>query len=203
MWKWSGAALLLTTALFVQACAPKAAETDCGFVQNSYGERVSWKNDGIITLYIHESVPNEYIGAVQAAAETWERSVGHKLFYIETRKVGGEVAPHRDGKNIIYFMDTWEANRSTEQARTSIYWNGDQIAEADIRVNAKNFQFYWEQYKFSTKVNIEALLLHEMGHVLGLKHKDTGGSVMATYLPSGADRIQLASTDVTDLKCEY
>ncbi len=209
MWKWFGAALLLSVALFVQACAPKAADSDCGFVQNSYGERVSWKNEGIIDLYIHESFPNEYIPALQRAALTWERSAGRRLFNINTStKEGGAIAPHKDGKNVIYFMNTWESNRSTEQARTSIYWNGDQIAEADIRVNAYNFSFYWkESYttaaEFNPNVNIEALLLHELGHVLGLKHKDSGGSVMATYLPSGANRIQLASTDVSDLKCEY
>ena len=202
MWKWLGAALLLSTALFVQACAPKSADNDCGFVQNSYGERVSWKNEGIVTLYIHQSVPDEYIPAIQSAADTWEKSVGHRLFNIVTTKVGGPIAPHKDGTNVIYFMDTWESNRSTEQARTSIYWNGDQIEEADIRVNAKDFKFYWSD-KIANRVNIEALILHEMGHVLGLKHKDTGGSVMATYLPSGADRVQLASTDVSDLKCEY
>lgn len=52
-------------------------------------------------------------------------------------------------------------------------------------------------------VNIEALILHEMGHVLGLKHKDGSGSVMATYLASGEDRVNVTGVDSTDLKCEY
>lgn len=203
MRKWLAAAVLLSIAFTLQACAPKAAENDCGFVQNSYGERVSWKDEGIVTLYLHESVPTEYIGAVQSAAATWERSVGHKLFNIDTNKISGDAVPRKDGKNVIYFLQDWEPDRSMEQGRTSLYWVGDKVSEADIRINAKNFQFYWGQDKYSNKVNIEALLLHEMGHVLGLKHRDMGGSVMATYLPSGVDRIQLASTDVTDLKCEY
>jgi hypothetical protein len=42
-----------------------------------------------------------------------------------------------------------------------------------------------------------------MGHVLGLKHKDFGGSVMATYLPADDDRVIPASTDVSALQCEY
>lgn len=202
MRKWLGAALLLTSALLIQACAPKS-QSDCGFVQNSYGERVSWKSEGPVTMRIHESVPAEYVAAIQSAADTWERSVGHKLFIIDINRVAGPIAPHKDGTNIIYFMDTWEANRSTEQARTSIYWNGDQIAEADIRVNAKDFRFYWNGGKTAAAVNFEALILHEMGHVLGLKHKDSGGSVMATYLPSGVDRTQLSSTDLSDIRCEY
>lgn len=202
MWKRLGALMLLTSALTLQACAPKAQD-DCGFVQNSYGERISWKSQAVITLSVHESVPSEYLGAIQSAADTWEKSAGRKLFNIVTTKVTGPLAPHKDGSNIIYFMDTWEENRATEQARTSIYWNGDQISEADIRVNAKDFKFYWNSNKSTSRVSIEALILHEMGHVLGLKHKDSGGSVMATYLPSGTDRVELASTDVTDLKCEY
>jgi predicted Zn-dependent protease len=48
-------------------------------------------------------------------------------------------------------------------------------------------------------------LLHEMGHVLGLKHNDdkTASSVMQTYLRSGDDRTEPSSVDTTDLKCEY
>ncbi|HWU44764.1 MAG TPA: matrixin family metalloprotease [Bdellovibrio sp.] len=202
MRKWLGAGVLLLTALLIESCAPKS-QTDCGFVQNSYGERVSWKDTAPITVSIHESVPDEFVGAIQSAADTWEKSAGHKLFIINTKKVTGPIAPHKDGSNIIYFMDTWDAAKPTEQARTSIYWTGDQIGEADIRVNALNFKFYWNGQKNSTEVNFEALILHELGHVLGLKHKDSGGSVMATYLPSGLDRIQLAATDVTDIKCEY
>lgn len=204
---WLGAILLIiiaSTTVAMRCWRSAKPADDCGFVQNTYGERVSWKNDGLITIYIHESVPEQFRGAVNSAAATWEKSIGHKLFNIVTETMTGPVAPHQDGKNVIYFMDTWEANKLTEQARTSIYWNGDQIIEADIRVNAKDFDFYWNPQQFSVrKVNFEALILHEMGHVLGLKHKDSAGSVMATFLPSGMDRVRLASADVNNLMCEY
>ena len=97
----------------------------------------------------------------------------------------------------------------SEQARTSVYWVGDQIQEADIRINASKannysvFNFYWGQSSGQDAVNIEALVLHEMGHVLGLKHKETGSSVMATYLPNHTDRVNPAQTDLDSLKCEY
>ncbi|MBO9668195.1 MAG: matrixin family metalloprotease [Bdellovibrio sp.] len=203
MWKWLGLVLLVTSALFVQACAPKSQE-DCGFVKNVYGERISWKSDVPVTLYIHKSVPPEYVGAIVNAADTWEKTAGRRLFNIVTSpRVDGPAEPHKDGKNVIYFLNSWESNRASEQARTSVYWVGDQIKEADIRVNDLNFNFYWNQGKSASAVNIEALILHEMGHVLGLKHKDTGGSVMATYLPSALDRTELANVDTADLKCEY
>lgn len=211
--KWLGTAAVLISILTLQACAPKSQE-DCGFVQNVYGERISWKSDVPVTMYIHASVPDSMVQAIQVAAETWDKTVGRKIFnIIAYPKLTGPINPHQDGKNVIYLMDNWEANRSSEQGRTSVYWIGDLIKEADIRLNAADFGYYWRGQTLSKAskvdrqnsgpVNVEALVLHEMGHVLGLKHKDSDGSVMATYLAAGDDRTNLAGTDSASLQCEY
>lgn len=204
-------ALILLTVLTVQACAPKSQE-DCGFVQNVYGERISWQADVPVPMYIHSSVPVEMEPAILAAADSWEKTVGRKLFNIIGR-TNETQDPHKDGKNIIYFLRTWEANRSSEQGRTSVYWLGDLIKEADIRLNGADFTFYYghqsniittaAKSKSASAVNIEALVLHEMGHVLGLKHKDAEESVMATFLASGEDRVHVAPSDEKALQCEY
>lgn len=202
MLKWIMAVVLIVAGLSIQACAPKSQD-DCGFVQNAFGERISWKGSIPVTMYVHSSVPPEYFAAIQSAADVWEKQAGRKLFEIVTQPLTGPINPIKDGSNVIYLMKNWESDRSSEQARTSIYWVGDQIKEADIRINAQ-FNFYFNQKTAtSNSVNIEALLIHEMGHVLGLKHKDQGGSVMATYLPSGSDRVHLAETDGSSLQCEY
>ena len=217
--------LVVIFGLALQACSPKNQD-ECGFVQNVYGERISWKSDVPIHIQIHKNFPEEYVGAVNAAADSWNRNLGkrnggcpdcsssprcwswttltHLRRNIEVTKeryTGPEQA-QKDNVNVIYFYKTWEEDRPTEQARTSVYWIGDLIKEADIRINGK-FNYYWNQNEKSGDVNIEALLVHEMGHVLGLKHKDTGGSVMATYLASNTKRNQLAETDMSSLKCEY
>lgn len=199
--------LLSAIAILHQGCAPKAQE-DCGFVQNVYGERISWKGSYPVTVYLHESVPEEYVGAIVAAAKTWQDAAGTSLFNIVTnQRVTGPITPQKDTRNIIYFMDTWEDDKSSEQARTSIYWIGDQIKEADMRINGK-FTYYWNQpgqasFNKATSVNIEALVIHELGHVLGLKHNDTSSSVMATYLSNNTDRVNIAESDKVALKCEY
>ncbi|MNT28287.1 Matrixin [compost metagenome] len=202
MWKWLGAVTLILSVMTLQACAPKSQD-DCGFVQNVYGERVSWKGEIPIKLYIHESVPEEFVPALTAAAKTWEDKIGHKLFEIDTKtRVKGALAPARDGQNVIYWMNSWEENKASQQARTSVYSVGDQIKEADMRVNDADYNFYW-QASAAKGINIEAIFLHELGHVLGLKHKDGEGSVMATYLEAETDRTALASTDSASLQCEY
>lgn len=194
--------------LFIQACAPKA-EKDCGFVQNSYGERVSWNSALPVKMYLHQSVPQEYVQSILNAANTWNRALNKEMIIIDTtQRVGGAATPKQDGANVIYFMSDWESDKNDEQARTSIYWVGDQLKEADIRINAKIYSFYINQAGASMNsnspaINIEALVLHEMGHVLGLKHDDEHQSVMATYLPAHTDRTQISDTDFNSLKCEY
>lgn len=200
--KWLGVVLLLSSMLTIQACAPKAQD-DCGFVQNVYGERISWKGSIPVVMKIHSSVPDAYIPSIVAAAESWNRTAGKTIIKINTTKDTGALNPRKDGENIIYVLDTWEANKASEQARTSVYWVGDVIQEADIRINAKNFTYYTSENGNHSGVSIEALVLHELGHVLGLKHKDTSGSVMATYLANGVDRTTVAKTDSASLQCEY
>ena len=193
--------LVVIFGLALQACSPKNQD-ECGFVQNVYGERISWKSDVPIHIQIHKNFPEEYVGAVNAAADSWNRNLGKRIIEVTKERYTGPEQAQKDNVNVIYFYKTWEEDRPTEQARTSVYWIGDLIKEADIRINGK-FNYYWNQNEKSGDVNIEALLVHEMGHVLGLKHKDTGGSVMATYLASNTKRNQLAETDMSSLKCEY
>lgn len=204
-WKLAAVAVGIL-ALGLQACAPKN-DSDCGFSQNVYGERLSWKGQIPVTLYIHSSVPSQFHGAIQQAADTWNRAAGKTLFVIAGTTPGQTVG--RDGANVISMKSTWDSKDLSEQARTAVYWVGDQIQEADIAINGASagggqgvYSFYWSEAPGSG-VNIEALVLHELGHVLGLKHNDGGGSVMATYLPANVNRTSLSEAEEIALKCEY
>lgn len=201
---WILASLAVCLLLTLQACAPKSQE-DCGFVQNVYGRRISWKGRLPVVLRLHESVPQSHVGAIYAAVSTWNQAAGKTVFEIQNGIT--HLGAGRDNANVISYASSWEPDRMSEQAKTSIHWIGDQIQEADIRINdserapgVKAHHFYWLT---GSGVNIEALVLHELGHVLGLKHKDAGQSVMNTYLANNNDRIQLASTDADSLVCEY
>jgi hypothetical protein len=200
-------AALLALAVGLQACAPNPkAEEDCGFVQNVYGERISW-NGQPVTMYPHSSVPTQYYPALKAAAETWNRAAGKTIIIVSDQSYNGEAAA-RDRTNVISFSPTWDQKNLAEQAKTSVNWVGDQIQEADIKINAAKiagtsvFTFYW-QGTVSGGINIEALVLHEMGHVLGLKHNDGQTSVMATYLANNNDRTTLSDSDRASVQCEY
>lgn len=186
------------------ACAPTPkAEDPCNFVQNVYGQRISWKDQVPVPLLVHADFPREYLPALDNAIQVWEKAAGHRLFAVLNTNFKDNSSPVKDNRSVIYWMKTWESEKKTEQARTSIYWVGDQIREADLKVNAKDFSFYLDASQQGNEVHLESLLIHELGHVLGLRHNDEGGSVMATYLAAITKREELSGADKESMTCEY
>ncbi len=185
------------------ACTPKfESQPDCNFVQNAFGERVSWKKNIPVTMMVHQSVPEEYHEAIRSSLRVWNNSMSRTVF-VWGGLIRGPLKPRQDGLSVIYWMDTWESNLGNEQGRTSIYWVGDEVKEADIRVNAKDFKYFWDKPTDPKQVNVESLMIHELGHVLGLKHNDGESSVMATYLASGTTRNDVSMPDISSMSCEY
>lgn len=196
-------ALLLLFLIGLEGCGPNIKEeAECGFVQNAYGQRVSWNDSAPVGLYLHESFPAAMIPGLEKAIAHWSQVLGRPAFRI-IQNGYQSPGPRQDGVNVIYWMNTWEANKRTEQARTSVYWVGDQIREADIKINDHNFDMYLDTPRSPLDVHFESLMLHELGHVLGLKHKDDSQSVMSTYLASSVVRTQISKADQENLKCEY
>ena len=117
-------------------------------------------------MHIDSGVPNAYYNAIHAAADKWNLAIGREVI-----KIGGVVqtdgVPKQDGANVIYVLRSWEPERTNEQARTTVYWAGDRIFEADVRINAHDFDFFTDT-PVAGKVDIQSLILHEFGHVLGL-----------------------------------
>lgn len=202
-WIWLLGALPMV-AFMLQACSPQPkGQPDCGFVQNVYGERVAWKKGLPITLYIHESVPQTAYTAIENAVKDWEVAMGRPMFRVGGYGIKSSATPQQDGVNMIYWMPTWEVEKASEQARTSVYWISNEIKETDIRVNATNFSFFTDTPTSSRDVHLESLILHELGHVLGLKHEDHSNSVMATYLAYQAKRTDISARDKDSIRCEY
>jgi hypothetical protein len=82
---------------------------------------------------------------------------------------------------------------------------GTQIFEADMRINAdpKSFRYYFGTETSFSDLDLDSLVVHELGHVLGLAHNVTSGSVMNITLDNGQDRRTIGGVDESSLRCEY
>jgi hypothetical protein len=178
------------------------AQDSCHFTRNNLGVRISWKGSMPVNMIIHRSVPEKYDPEIISAANRWNTAAGRTLMNVK-RDNGIANEPGNDRKNIIYWSSDWDSANSKEQARTISYTDLSRIIDSDIKINAKNFSFVLTtQTSGSSAVNLESLILHEMGHVLGLQHFE-GSGIMSTHLASGKLRFNFSSEELSELSCEY
>lgn len=200
-----GLICVMAIGLLLEACSrPLAPQPSCNFVENPENQRVSWKRNLPVQLYIHESVPTEAYAAIDRAIAVYNSSFAQQVFKVVARGVSGPLDAQKDGYSTIYWYNTWDTDKPTEQARTTIYWTGTQIFEADMRVDAANFTYNFDPDNTGfSNVDLDSLILHELGHVLGLAHTTQAGSAMNPTLDEGQVRRQLGTVDTSDLHCEY
>jgi hypothetical protein len=172
---------------------------------NPEQQRVSWNHHLPVKLNIHKSVPTTAYGSIDRAVAEYNTALGNgrDILKIVGRGLEGALDPQKDGTSMIYWFTDWDPSRPTEQARTTIYWSGTQIFEADVRINAKNFDLNLDTATSFSNLDLESLLVHEFGHALGLAHISGAGSVMNVSLNEGQDRRKLGSVDLSSLHCEY
>lgn len=227
--RWTFSICLLYVLIFLNSCTPQQLrpESSCGFVQDEHRQRISWKQQFPIPIFVESQFPKEYRPAIAAAAEVWESALGSPLFEIHQLEEGSEL--HQDNQSIIYWSTRWNNDSREEQGQTKLYTQGPQIIESDIKINAsaKDFEFYLKSpqenlRKSSSELNLEnsnsvlaessnelpkihlvSLLVHELGHFLGFDHNQDNESVMKERLAPEEERVKLSEQDLQHLHCVY
>lgn len=197
--------LLTLTLVNCSQIKPEPQEA-CNFAQNSDEQRLSWGSNLPIMFKIHKDMPAEAKQSILEAAKSWNTIASQNV--IEFSDMSAEGSPsesYADGNPMIFFKKDWEANKVSEQGRSIIVHKGARIVDADIWINAKNFNFTYYGQEFSpVKVDLVSLVVHEMGHALGLAHNSNYNSVMFASLRRGYDRREIDHLgDIESFGCEY
>jgi hypothetical protein len=116
----------------------------------------------------------ELLRAVQDAAWAWEQSDANVDFVFEGT-VDGAKAEY-DGENVIFFDSGWD--RPEGLLAMAMNWNmaDGTILEFDLPINTRDWD--WATDGSSSAMDLQNVLTHEFGHVLGLGHVEDEEATM-------------------------
>ncbi|MBY0496532.1 MAG: carboxypeptidase-like regulatory domain-containing protein [Cyanobacteria bacterium] len=140
---------------------------------------------------------NDLLGAVQRATATWSRVESADVRFA-FQGMTAATPDAIDGRTTFGFVDRPDLDRVLGATSFLIDTRTGEIAEADIFFNSR-FAFSVAAGGQPDRVDLESVVLHELGHLLGLGHSAIGetertGSGGRRVIGSGAIMFPIALT---------
>lgn len=215
-------ALILLNLLVLAACTPPETvegETSSGNIKAD--APYMWSSSAFPRdlRYSDQFEPDE-IANITAMSAAWETAIEDKKNFFNHSASTPEVsaanmnldALGRDGVNGIYKIRHWPNSLpGSALAVTQIFGRrfniGDadeyvRIEHADILVNEHLYDFRTDNSAAFGDFDLRTVVLHEMGHFLGLSHK-SGNTVMVPSIGTSTTNRTPTNIDTADISSKY
>lgn len=150
------------------------------------------------------------LNAIRSAFDQWQSVPGTKIGFEE----GGLAPPSSDilldNTNLIFWAKTtskigWDFVAG-QRAYTYVTYSGDdgRILEADMVLNGIQEQWFTDyNNKSNVAAFVETVLLHEIGHFIGLDHTPAGGGTVITGAPGLNTELGLSADEIAAVRWMY
>ena len=140
---------------------------------------------------------------LDVAARAWSQPTCSAALFVLQPSVALVGDGARDGKNevIVHTADWPAALEPGAVAHTVLWVVGTRIVEADVHVDAAAWSFAIGDVP--GKLDLRAVLTHELGHALGIGHSEEPRATMAAGLPAGLAARSLEDDDVAAVCALY
>ena len=174
-------------------------------LENSHGRELAW--DQMPVPYMVDTRdtmgldPDEIHAAIDQAIRTWEEA-GTTSVRFEAQGEPQSATTEHDYENVVYFTHDWPHDPSL-LALTSTWSTADgTIVGFDMAINANQ---PWSLDGTPGTYDLQNMLAHEFGHVLGLGHTDDDlyATMHATSVQGELSKRDLTEDDRDGLAYQY
>ena len=215
-------ALLALNLLFLSACNPaKTTQADLTSANINKSAPYMWSSSAFPRNFkiSEDFLPNE-VTNIKSVTGAWETSVQNKKNFFNDTERTPEISSSSlnldaigdDNINGIYKITNWPLGLSSGAlAVTQIFGRRlnvgaaneyVRIEHADILINENLYDFRTGDTGSSNSYDLRTVVLHELGHFLGLSHK-YGNTVMVPSITSGTNIRTPTNIDATDMADKY
>lgn len=138
----------------------------------------------------------DWEAAVQAAFATWDEVSCAGLAFEYRGRADDAVFGEPDGRNVVFFVaESWpdEAGLVTSQR---IAAEGGETTDADLALNGRDYAWSLDHADGVSRMDLQAGVTHEVGHLLGLWHSEVPTATLAPALAGNPDARSLDPDDV-------
>lgn len=145
----------------------------------------------------------EALAAIQAGFDAWEAVDCAAVDFDYGGRVEDASFGEVDGRNVVFLLeDSWPDEASLVSA-PAISSTGSTMEEVDLALNGVSWRWAVEGADGTSRMDVQAAVTHEVGHLLGLWHSSVSGASLDPSMDGNPEARSLEEDDISGLCTLY